>query len=154
MTLAHNIATQESAATTSALEAEARALAEAQRDLQRAARLVPHFFEPPPVARAVERARKHFGSTSAGDGTFEKAAEWFLDNYYLIRRVARQVEELPRSFVRHLPLLASGSAKGRPRIDALARALVVKSALSLDLTVLRRFIDAYQEVAPLTIAEL
>ena len=34
------------------------------------------------------------------DATLPKAAEWFLDNYYLIRRVARQVDEdLPRGLL-------------------------------------------------------
>src|SRR5690242_935622 len=118
---------QETAGKTVAIEAEGRALAEAHRDVQRPPRMVAHLFEPPPVARAVERARRHMGSASRGEATFDKPAEWFLDNYYLIRRVARQVEELPPSFVRHLPLLASGTAKGRPRIDSVARALVAKS---------------------------
>jgi cyclic beta-1,2-glucan synthetase len=92
---------------------------------------------------------------SLGDRTLPKSAEWFLDNYYLIRRVARQVEEeLPREFVRHLPELASGPSMGRPRIDALSRALVAQCDMALDHAVLRRFIGAYQEVSPLTIAEL
>ena len=75
--------------------------------------------------------------------------------YYLIRRVARQVvEELPRGFVRHLPQLASDPDKGCLRIDALARALVATTQLELDLAGVRRFIEAYQQVSPLTIAEL
>ncbi len=137
------------------LEADAHALAEAQRHPERARRLVSHLFAPPAVARPLERAEKHLAASASDDGTLSKAAEWFLDNYYLIRRVARQVEEeLPRDFVRHLPQLASGPAKGRPRVDALAHVLIVKCELTLDLAVLRRFIDAYQEVSPLTIAEL
>ena len=73
----------------------------------------------------------------------------------MIRRVARQVDEdLPRGFVRHLPELASGPAKGLPRIYALARALVLGRSLDFDVTALRRFVERYQEVSPLTIAEL
>ncbi len=137
------------------LEKSAHALAEEQRDLQRAARMTAHFFEPPPLTRSLERARKrlHFGPPS--HTLTPKAIEWFLDNYYLIRRVARQVEEeLPRGFVRHLPLLASGPAKEKPRIEVFARALVTESSMLLDGSVLRRFVDAYQAVSPLSIAEL
>jgi cyclic beta-1,2-glucan synthetase len=84
-----------------------------------------------------------------------KAAEWFLDNYYLIRRAVRQVEEeLPRGFVARLPRLTSGSSKGKTRIESLSGVLVAGSALVLDLAGVRVFVDAYQEVTPLTIAEL
>jgi cyclic beta-1,2-glucan synthetase len=154
VTASADAATVESTANAVALEADARALAQAQRDLARARRFTTHF-EPRPVARRLERVQKHLAASSPVDADRLKAAEWFLDNYYLIRRVARQVEEeFPQGFVRHLPQLASGPAKGRPRIDVLARALVAKSTMMLDLPILRRFVDAYQAVSPLTIAEL
>jgi len=137
------------------LEQHARALAAVQRDPERARRLLSHAFAPPRVARHLERAQKYLAATSSSDGPLSKTAEWFLDNYYLIRRVARQVEEeLPRAFVRHLPQLAHGPDKARPRIDSVAHALVVDSGLVVDVSILRRFIDAYQQIAPLTIAEL
>ena len=137
------------------LETNARALAEEQRDLERTKRLVTRIFAPPSAARALERAQKHLGANASSKTILPKAAEWFLDNYYLIRRVARQVDdELPHGFVRHLPQLASGPDKGRPRIDSVARALVVSSEVVLDDAVLRRFVDAYQDVSALTIAEL
>ncbi len=142
------------AASTALLEAEARALAEAQRDLARAQRGATPF-KPPHFSPRLDRALKHMRGASTGESALRRASEWFLDNYYLVRRVARQVEEeLPTGFVRHLPLLASGAARERPRIDSLARALVDKSSAAVDPITLRRFIDAYQEVSPLTIAEL
>ncbi len=137
------------------LEADARALAQEQRELERSPRLAIRFFERPPISRPLQRAHRHLSNQPLENATLEHAAEWFLDNYYLIRRVARQVEEeLPRGFVRHLPHLADGPAKGRPRIDILAQALVARSGILLDITVLHRFVVAYQAVSPLTIAEL
>jgi len=137
------------------LEADARALALEQQHLERVRPLATHLFAPPRVTRPLEAAQRHLAATSFDDPTLSKAAEWFLDNYYLLRRVARQVEEeLPPAFVRRLPLLASKLGRGRPRIDVLAHTLVLKSDLLVDLGVLRRFIDGYQEVSPLTIAEL
>jgi cyclic beta-1,2-glucan synthetase len=149
------------AAATLALETEARLLAREQHQLRRPARFFTSTFAPVPVARRLERARHRLLSrgrenpSSADHRKHQSAAEWVLDNYYLIRRIARQVEdELPRGFVRHLPQLASGVASGRPRVDALAHVLVAKTFHSFDLDVLRRFVDAYQETSPLTIAEL
>jgi len=155
VTAAEVAATRENATKSTALEAEARALAETQQRIERAARTIGSVFEPAPVARALAHAAKHLTTRFSGDATLPKAAEWFLDNYYLIRRVARQIaDELPRGFVRHLPRLASGPSKGIPRIDALARVIVVRSGIELDVPALRRFVETYQEVSPLTIAEL
>jgi len=155
LTAAADPAAQQSQAQPIVFEAAARELAEAQRDVERAPRFVARLFDSPHLARPLERAEKLLSQSSSVEASLLKAAEWFLDNYHLIRRVARQVEEeLPRGFVRHLPQLASGPARGRPRIDALARSLVEHGAVTLDLPVLRRFIDAYQQVSPLTIAEL
>jgi cyclic beta-1,2-glucan synthetase len=144
-------------AKTTALESQARALAEAQQDLCRVESGVERFIvlSPSPIARALDRAWKHLSSTTPEDPALQKAAEWFLDNYYLIRRVARQVaQDLPTGFLRRLPRLASGPAKGVPRIDALARALLSSSGLEIDADALRGFLHAYQEVSPLSIAEL
>ncbi len=139
------------------LEEEARALAEAQRPLQRAEPAFTDFIElsSSRITRALERARKYLASSHLEDPKLQKAAEWLLDNYYLVRRVARQVtQELPVGFLRRLPQLADGPAKGVPRIDALARALVVRSSIEIDVAALQAFLVHYQEVSPLTIAEL
>ena len=155
MTAAGPPPTIENAAKTSALEADARTLAETQSQLLRATRLLTPYFDPSSVARALEHAQKHLASRFSGEASLPKAAEWFLDNYYLIRRVARQVaDELPRGFVRHLPEVASGPSKGLLRVDALARAIVARTKIELDVATLRRFIETYQQVSPLTIAEL
>jgi cyclic beta-1,2-glucan synthetase len=152
---AADIDAQASEAKVIALDAEDHALAESQRDIERAPRLVMHGAESRQVAHRLERAQRYLAATASEDATLRSAAEWFLDNYYLIRRIARQIEEdLPDGFVHRLPRLASGPARGRSRIEALSRRIVARSGVILDLAGLRRSIDAYQQVSPLTIAEL
>ena len=139
------------------LEAEAREFAEGQRHLRRAEPGIARFLDlsPSPMARALERARKFLFFEPVRGRQAAEGGRMVLDNYYLIRRVARQVtQDLPLGFLRRLPELASGPAKGVPRIDALARALVARSSIEIDGTALQGFIHAYQEVSPLTIAEL
>jgi cyclic beta-1,2-glucan synthetase len=139
----------------SVLEEAARALADGQRQVRRAGSTARRFFELPRFGPALDRAHKLFASQQGDDAALRKATEWFLDNYYLVRRVARQVgHELPHRFVRHLPQLATSPERGAPRIDVLARELVAQSGLELDQPALGRFVDAYQDVTPLTIAEL
>ena len=155
MTSSTDGSTRENAPKSIGLVADAQALAEGQRELQRVTRSTAGLFQASVAARALAHAQKYLASTPPADATLSKAADWFLDNYYLVRRVARQIEEdLPSGFVRHLPELASGPEKGRLRIDGLARAFILRAGLELDAAVLRDFVDAYQEVTPLTIAEL
>ncbi len=157
MTAAATAASEDDIAKATALGTEARALAESLRDLRRAEPAITRFLElsPSPIARALERARKYFASGHFEDATLQKAAEWFLDNYYLVRRVARQVEQdLPSGFLERLPRLASGPAEGVARVDVLARALVVRSSIEIDVSAVETFVRAYQSVSPLTIAEL
>jgi cyclic beta-1,2-glucan synthetase len=140
-----------------ALKVEARGLAEEQRHLRRAGAGIASFLDLTPslTARALERARNYFSSKHFEDATLQKAADWFLDNFYLIRRVARQTShDLPRGFLRRLPELANGAANGVPRVNALARALAARSSIEIDVTALQGFVEAYQEVSPLTIAEI
>ena len=66
----------------------------------------------------------------------------------------RSPRDLPRGFVKRLPQLASGPNRGLPRVDVLARDFIAKSGVVVDRMTLSRFVDAYQTVAPLTIAEL
>ncbi len=112
-------------------------------------------LSPPHIARAFARAWKFFATSRTEDPVLQRAAEWLLDNYYVVRRVTRQATtELPAGFVRRLPLLEDGPAEGIPRIDALARAILVKSELQIDVDALRSFVVAHQEQSVLTIAEL
>jgi cyclic beta-1,2-glucan synthetase len=83
------------------------------------------------------------------------AAEWLLDNYHIVEEQIREIrEDLPPSFYRLLPKLASGQHAGYPRVFAIAWDFVTHTDSRFDPESLRRFISAYQRVQPLTIGEL
>src|SRR6476469_2028698 len=83
------------------------------------------------------------------------AAEWLLDNFHIISATGRDVyHDLPSSFFRRLPIVATDEFAGKPRIYALALELLRCSAGRLDAQRLQRFIAAFQSVTPLTIGEL
>ncbi|MFL5522256.1 MAG: glucoamylase family protein, partial [Gemmatimonadales bacterium] len=105
------------------------------------------------------RVLRHTYLTLADDvhrGVFlPPAAEWFLDNFYLIESEIRGVRhDLPRPYYRELPKLASREAAGVARVYAVALELIRHTDGRLDRTQLVRFMNAYQTVAPLTIGEL
>ncbi len=87
--------------------------------------------------------------------TITPAADWLVDNFHIIDEQLREIrDDLPRSFYRELPKLASGHLQGYPRVFGVAWAFVAHTDSRFDPDVLRRFIAAYQKVQPLTIGEL
>jgi cyclic beta-1,2-glucan synthetase len=61
---------------------------------------------------------------------------------------------LPRTYYRELPRLASREHEGEARIYAMAVELVRHSDSRFERHTLRVFVNSYQRVAPLTIGEL
>jgi cyclic beta-1,2-glucan synthetase len=83
------------------------------------------------------------------------AAEWLLDNFHIISAATRDIHrDLPPSFFRRLPTIATDEFAGLPRVYALALELIRCSAGSLDAQRLHRCVTAFQSVTPLTIGEL
>ncbi len=81
--------------------------------------------------------------------------EWLLDNEYVLEGNARDVHlNLPLSFYRKLPALASETDHGLPRVYGLARELTEKAELRLNEENILMFIEAYQSTKPLSIGEL
>jgi cyclic beta-1,2-glucan synthetase len=84
-----------------------------------------------------------------------KAAEWVLDNDYLVQRAVRQIEQdLPAGFYKRLPSLATGEAQTLPRSFSLADGLLRASRMQLSLASAVQFVRAYQDDGELTIAEV
>ncbi|HEY8225756.1 MAG TPA: protein ndvB, partial [Pyrinomonadaceae bacterium] len=87
--------------------------------------------------------------------TISPAAEWLVDNFHIVEEQLREIrEDLPKSYYYELPKLGQGELKDYPRIYAVALALIAHTDSRLDTNTLRRFIAAYQTVAPLSIGEL
>ncbi|MGB6262605.1 MAG: glucoamylase family protein [Rhodanobacter sp.] len=83
------------------------------------------------------------------------AAEWLLDNFYLIEeqiRIARR--HLPKGYSRELPRLDNGASAGLPRVYDIALEIIAHGDGRIDTAGLHRFIHAYQEVTPLRLGEL
>jgi cyclic beta-1,2-glucan synthetase len=83
------------------------------------------------------------------------AAHWLVDNYHVVQEQVTAIRiDLPPGFQRQLPKLTYGPYQGLPRVYGLARALVAHTDSCFDTHTLRRFLQAYQNVQPLTIGEL
>src|SRR5690606_25536711 len=85
----------------------------------------------------------------------EPAAEWLLDNFYLIEEQIRAIRRLlPPSYSRELPRLASGPAASFPRAYGIALELIAHVDGRIDAASLNSFIASYQSVESLKLGEL
>jgi cyclic beta-1,2-glucan synthetase len=131
----------------------------AARDLSSRHVVLDRRPNPIPVWSELTSMRKWLGEALAAarlsDPNGAMAAEWLLDNDYHVQRTILQIgEDLPERFYRRLPALDGEGEEGLPRVFALAHSLLHASHLQLSLTGCIQFIRAYQELAPLTVAEL
>ncbi|HXD22915.1 MAG TPA: protein ndvB, partial [Gemmatimonadaceae bacterium] len=137
------------------LEQHAASLAAAQNVTmggapQRA--LLPRVEENGGVLRAANRA---IAAALREERWITPAAEWLVDNFFVVDEQLREIrDDLPVGFYRELPSLAGGPLAGFPRVYGIAWAYVAHTDSRFDPDSLRRFVQAYQKVQPLTIGEL
>ena len=104
---------------------------------------------------ALVEAYQELSAAVAAGKAVTPAAEWLIDNFHLIEEHAQQAAaDLPQSFYRQLPKIAAGPLAGHPRIFGVAWAYVAHTDSRFDAHALTEFINAYQEVQPLSIGEL
>ena len=83
------------------------------------------------------------------------AAEWFLDNFYLIEEQIQMARRhLPRGYSRELPRLLNGPSVGLPRVYDIVLELISHVDAQIDAGPLSAFIAAYQTVGSLKLGEL
>jgi cyclic beta-1,2-glucan synthetase len=135
------------------LEAAALDLRAQHRVVARRAREIPLLVRLDAMPAWLAEARARLASP---EPVLAKAADWLLDNDYLVERAIRQLgEDLPSGFYGRLPRLVSGEAEGLPRVFSIAHGLLHATHLQLSLDAAVRFVDAYQRPGEaLTIAEL
>src|SRR5437667_11296679 len=137
------------------LEQHAESLAAAQpvmSESEKGRRLLPRVEDNGRVLREAYRA---IAKAIREDRAITPAAEWLVDNFHIVDEQLREIrDDLPAGFYRQLPKLAEGPHRGYPRVYGLAWAFVAHTDSRLDPDTLRRFVNAYQRVQPLTIGEL
>lgn len=103
----------------------------------------------------LDRAFQLASAATASGRTLEPAAEWLIDNFYVIKEQIKEFRTgLPRSYRRELPVVVMPDATRVPRVLMLMRELVAHADGRIVIPVVRDFVEAYQEGARLTLGEL
>ncbi|MBN2841030.1 MAG: hypothetical protein JXP37_08765 [Coriobacteriia bacterium] len=83
------------------------------------------------------------------------AAEWLLDNYYLVQeQITLVTEDLPARYGAELPRLTDGPFQSYPRLTEAMATLLSHTDSRIDEDTLVGFTMAYQDATPLTIGEV
>ena len=89
------------------------------------------------------------------DRRITPAAEWLLDNFYLIEEQIRTARRhLPKGYSRELPRLLDGPSAGLPRVYDIALETISHGDGRVDPESLSSFVAAYQTVTVLKLGEL
>ena len=105
----------------------------------------------PRFTSILKEAAGRLQAQTSKAGQLSPAAEWLLDNYHIAAQALREVQQdLPPNYERQLPCLQAG----RLRIYHLSAEIIQTEDALLDLGRVERFVEAYQEVLPLTMGEL
>ncbi len=116
-----------------------------------------------PLLRRLDAAERVLAHThgvlarAASDGKpVSPAAEWLLDNFYVVQEQVREVRAtLPSTYYHELPKLAgTGPLAGFPRVYEIAIELIAHTDGRLDPSLLELMTQQYQRITPLTMGEL
>jgi hypothetical protein len=107
---------------------------------------------------ANERGLRSFNRSASGGNQERRltpAAEWMLDNFYLIEEQIQMARRhLPRGYSRELPRLVDGPSAGLPRVFDMILELISHVDAQIEAGPLGAFIDSYQSVDTLKLGEL
>ena len=95
------------------------------------------------------------GEAQARGEPITPAAQWLLDNNYVVEEATFQVKrDLPPRFYRQLPTIDLPTGGSVPRVLVLAWYYVAHSDSAVSAPMLKALVDGYQSVQPLSIGEL
>ncbi|MDB4898656.1 MAG: hypothetical protein JWN53_464, partial [Gemmatimonadetes bacterium] len=135
----------------------ARSLARSQRLVERSRgwRAAPLLRRLDATHDLLERSYARLSAASARGVDVGPAADWLLDNMYVVQEHLHEVREsLPKGYYRELPELANGHLVGYPRVYEIATTLIAHTEGRVDPENIDIFIAAFQEEAYLSIGEL
>ncbi|HET6907221.1 MAG TPA: hypothetical protein VFH52_09760, partial [Rhodanobacteraceae bacterium] len=136
------------------LETCARELARSQRAAATQQRITDLKHALLEHERSLRRAYAAARLAVSEQRRIEPAAEWLLDNFYLVRTQLRELAaNLPVRELRKLPRI-TGAGENVPRMLVIARACVAHLDGHIEPEHARRFLAAYQDETTLRMAEL
>ena len=108
------------------------------------------------LSQSIKRAYEAFEEASREpQSSVLPAAEWILDNYYVIEQAIQQIKMgMPDDYYWRLPKASVNGSRQMARSYILSNALVQATQSRFEAETIRDFIDSYQSILPLRIGEI
>lgn len=105
--------------------------------------------------RNILKGYEYFDRDASDRREMAPAAEWVLDNLYLIEKEYKDItHNMPSSYYKDLPVISKGIMRGYPRIYHIAAEMISHTDGRIDEDVIGIFINSYQKNTALTTGEL
>ena len=103
----------------------------------------------------LHKVRKLITDSIKRKNQITPAAEWLIDNFYLIEEHIRNAKKhFPKDYSEDLPQLLDGASAGLTRIYDIVLQIISHSDGRIDIESLSSFVNAYQTVTNLKLGEL
>ncbi len=100
-------------------------------------------------------AYQKFSQSAQEDTPMSYAAEWLLDNFFVVQQTIRQVtEDMPPGYYQQLPKLKNTRWSPYPRVYALAQEIIAGSHAQIDISQIIHFLHVFQRQTSLTMGEI
>jgi cyclic beta-1,2-glucan synthetase len=131
-------------------------LAQLLTNVERPSRDFPIPAQVEVLSRFIREAYVAFEQASSDSQvSIPPAAEWILDNYYVIEQATQQIiKGMPADYYRRLPKSSFKGGRVMARVYILTTALVQSTQGRFDADAIQTFIRSYQSIFPLKIGEI
>jgi len=103
----------------------------------------------------ITDAYRHFSRVTQADQPLPYAAEWLLDNFFVVQQTIRQIrKDMPIGYYRQLPKLKNSLWINIPRAYSIATEIIRYSNHQLNMEQVAYFLEVFQANVPLTMGEL
>lgn len=115
-----------------------------------------------PIGEELEEARqilinayREFAGAVKSNQEITPAAEWIIDNYYIIQEQFVQIKsDFPENYQKSIPRLVKGPLKGYPRVYELIQNIVLYNDNVIEVSTLTEAVHSFQEESTLKIGEI
>ncbi|MGM0459097.1 MAG: GH36-type glycosyl hydrolase domain-containing protein [Bacteroidota bacterium] len=105
--------------------------------------------------QVLEESYKELSRLAKSNKEISPAAEWLIDNFYIIQEQIVQVGvDFPKEYQKNIPLFKNGEFQGLPKVYELVLNLLNHTDNIVDLEVFAKYVQNYQEVRTLMQGEL
>jgi len=113
-----------------------------------------HFHNIEEDNRVLIKAYKTINEQVKAKQHVVPAAEWLLDNFYMVEEQIKEIQHGLAQDYKDLPILESSGSNGLPRIYGIAEKIVYCTNADVDEEAITIFLREYQSIAPLASVEL